>query len=445
MREMTDPTVTSGAIDRRYHGLDFLRASMMLLGVVLHVVITYWVYPDDSVDLRSPDNPFSFVPYRNGDRGETVEGILVLIHFFRMPAFYLLAGFFGALLIDRRGPGRYLWNRTTRILLPFVIGWFVLWPLTRFSFGLGHSMMYPGDGEASLARAFSENPFWSHLPFMGDWPHDLMHLWFLHYLVLFYVVTAPVALWLDRPGGPLRAAAHRVTRTLLVGDLRWLRLPILVGVTALATLLQDAPGLKTSFQFVPDAAVFSVYFVFFIVGWLFYAHREIVGDLDRRAGLHTLAGFALMFFVVYPMGTNWNFAATDADLWFGSRTLQLRIYWIIHSVAMWLAILGLMGLSERVFKASSPTIRYVVDASYWIYLIHFPIAALVPVLFHQWDLDADLKMWVMTLIVSAICFVSYHYLVRSTVIGRCLNGRRYSRDLPWRQSASTVPGNVGSS
>ena len=105
----------------RYHGLDFLRAFMMLLGVVLHVLIAYWEFPDPSEDLRSPDSVFKFMPYRNGDRGETVSFTLALIHFFRMPGFYLLAGFFGALLIDRRGARSYLWNRATRVLFPFIV------------------------------------------------------------------------------------------------------------------------------------------------------------------------------------------------------------------------------------------------------------------------------------------------------------------------------------
>jgi len=407
---------------------------MMLLGVVLHVLIAYWEFPGPSEDLRSPDSAMSFMPYRSPQRGESVEIILVLIHFFRMPGFYLLAGFFGALLIARRGAREYFWNRTTRILFPFVVGWFVLWPMARFSFGMGQSLMYAEPGQGTLANALAENPFWMHLPFVSEWPHDLMHLWFLHYLVLFYIVTVPLALWVDRPGGRLKERLHGISHELLLGKWRRLRFPALIGLTVLATLPQQAPGLLTTFRFTPNPTVFSVYFLFFLVGWVFYAHRDIIDGLRRNAGLWTLLGFAMMGLVVYPLGTNFKQAgAGEADLLMGSATLQIRTYWALHSVAMWLAILGLMGLSERVFTRHHPTVRYVVDASYWVYLIHFPISVMVPVLFHDWTLDADLKMWLMTLLVAAISFVSYHFLVRSTFIGQALNGRRYPRQLPWKE------------
>jgi glucan biosynthesis protein C len=66
----------------------------------------------------------------------------------------------------------------------------------------------------------------------------------------------------------------------------------------------------------------------------------------------------------------------------------------------------------------------VADSSYWLYLTHIP-----PVLFMQWLLlflpvPALVKFTVGFLITMLILFASYELLVRRTVIGRILNGKK---------------------
>jgi fucose 4-O-acetylase-like acetyltransferase len=46
-----------------------------------------------------------------------------------MPAFFLLSGFFGALLWQRRGARAMLKNRIERIVLPFAVFVVLLYPL----------------------------------------------------------------------------------------------------------------------------------------------------------------------------------------------------------------------------------------------------------------------------------------------------------------------------
>ena len=64
----------------RYHGLDALRGIAMLLGIVLHAAIPY--YPD--LEMWPKD--------RNSS--EVIGLIFDFIHMWRMPVFFMLAGFF---------------------------------------------------------------------------------------------------------------------------------------------------------------------------------------------------------------------------------------------------------------------------------------------------------------------------------------------------------------
>jgi hypothetical protein len=43
----------------------------------------------------------------------------------------------------------------------------------------------------------------------------------------------------------------------------------------------------------------------------------------------------------------------------------------------------------------------------------------------DWEIPAFAKFMIVLLVTSLICLVTYHYLVRSTFIGKFLNGRKY--------------------
>ena len=44
----------------------------------------------------------------------------------------------------------------------------------------------------------------------------------------------------------------------------------------------------------------------------------------------------------------------------------------------------------------------VVDASYWIYLMHLPLTLFIPALFRNWDIDGTVKMFVMMVLVTML-------------------------------------------
>ena len=111
----TRPATTTA---ERLHGLDALRAGALLLGIVLHSLLPF-----------IPGIPWLVIDTRSSE----LTGIPVfVIHLFRMTLFMLLAGYFGRLVLQRRGPGRYLRDRVVRILLPFL----AFWPIAVLPLGL---------------------------------------------------------------------------------------------------------------------------------------------------------------------------------------------------------------------------------------------------------------------------------------------------------------------
>src|SRR5690242_19159614 len=102
----------------RYQALNSLRAVMMLLGIYLHVTVAY-------------SNTGGW-PYKQPELTGALNWTLGFIHLFRMPVFYVMAGFFAALLYERRGLRRFADNRVHRVLVPFVAGWLVLFPMVLY-------------------------------------------------------------------------------------------------------------------------------------------------------------------------------------------------------------------------------------------------------------------------------------------------------------------------
>src|SRR3954470_3740240 len=99
----------------RRSDLDALRAGAMLLGIVLHASLSffpsYWMVTDCRQD----------------------DGFGVLfsaIHGFRMPLFFVMSGFFSAMLLHRRGRAALVKHRFRRVFLPLLVGMFTIVPLT---------------------------------------------------------------------------------------------------------------------------------------------------------------------------------------------------------------------------------------------------------------------------------------------------------------------------
>ena len=89
---------TAATSAERLHALDALRALAMFLGVVLHAALGFMTF----------DVPFT--PVMDASRSVVFDIIVFFTHAFRMQAFFVVAGYFAALLLARRPPGPFLWG-----------------------------------------------------------------------------------------------------------------------------------------------------------------------------------------------------------------------------------------------------------------------------------------------------------------------------------------------
>jgi peptidoglycan/LPS O-acetylase OafA/YrhL len=320
-----------------------------------------------------------------------------------MPTFFVMAGFFAALLYRREGPRGFLAHRARRILLPLVPAWAVLGPLVLA--GFGHANRRGGVGESGPSAGLLE----------GMRAAGLIHLWFIYDLLIFSAVAVPVVALARRwpaVGGTFSALFAAVVR-------RPAGLLVLVALTTVTLLPMEHAGLDTSTAFLPPPRVLAAYGLFFAFGWWLFLRRELVAIFAGKTW-PCLAGAVVAALAYLAALTR------DPDPAFPLRLVVLAL----GAAATWLFVFGLIGLFLRRFDHPRPVQRWLADGAYWIYLVHLPFTIWVPGLLAPLGWPAAAKFAV-TLGVTVLATTgSYFLFVRSTWIGQGLNGRRFPRGLP---------------
>ncbi|SDS43746.1 glucans biosynthesis protein C [Brevibacterium sandarakinum] len=368
----------------RLHGLDALRGGALLLGILLHALMSFhtsggWLIAD----------------VRNTVVADTT---VYVIHLFRMTLFMLLAGYFGNMVLRRRGAASYVRDRLVRILSPI----FVFWPLAVI---LPMAVFVPLDAARRNLPAPSASA--EDVGLLTIFSPSF--LWFLLTLMQCTLIVVAVRAMLVRIFGA-EALARAAS---IVG--RWFASPAGAIIAALPYLIglliqgHSLSGIREPLTVVPELSSLIPYLGAFVVGWMLFAHRPGLVQVSRRWLLHLVA--AVIFTVV---------AAPDLPL---HRPLPVAA--TLTALAAWAWTYALLGLCTRFLTRERPAIRYLADASYWMYLIHMPILLGCEVLVAGADLPIFVKLLFTLSITFAVLLLSYHFLVRSTWLGKWLNGRRH--------------------
>jgi glucans biosynthesis protein C len=392
-------SVASARIGRQHWpGLDALRGLAMLLGVALHAAVSYMPHAMPDLVWAARDRSVS----------PLFDWIFWSIHACRLPLFFALAGFFAVQLHESRGTAGYLMHRSRRLLVPLLGASLVLLPLT---FGVW-TWGWLRSGLCTVTEI-------RRMKFQPELQSNLYgpaHLWFLEYLYVMCLLFG-IACWL-RNWLPARL---RTSRTIDYDwrD-RWLGstwFPLVPAVLA-AFLVWLRPSALSGFHnsFTPEPVRFAYYSVFFATGtWLARARPDLNRYFVPRSGW--LVALCVPLLVI-------NALLMQAHLEHGLRGLSRLAFAGNCGLLASLALFGFVGLALRWCPRERPLLRYLADASYWIYLVHFPLVGLTQVLLAPVPVPSVVKFVVVLIVDFAIGFATYHWFVRFTFLGHFLNGTR---------------------
>lgn len=367
-------------MSQRLHYLDALRSFAILYGILVHAATI----------------------------GAGPQWISEVSAFFRMGAFFLVSGFFAAMVLERAGQRSFLQRRLVAILVPLACGLLLLNPVTNYLIHCWHNGFVP-IGQYLLTASAQRS--------MGDLPGPAiwhLHLWFLMSLAV-YVLLTPAA----------RAAGRRTAA--VQGFLAHLPAALLVLVLGLAAGIGSL-GLRLTYEVLLSGILGGTraewpiritlhYLPYFVLGVLFFGNR---GLFER---FHKISPPALLAGVLAVIAAN---RLPQGDI----REAASILSGAMLTVA---AIAALLAVFRRFFGAETILSR-AASSVYSIYILHFLLIYLTAFAWRAIGLEGTpLFLAVATSTFAAAVALHRLVIAPSPLLGLMFNGKLPASGLPFRR------------
>ncbi|HAY75217.1 MAG TPA: hypothetical protein DCY32_06050 [Opitutae bacterium] len=234
------------------------------------------------------------------------------------------------------------------------------------------------------------------------------HLWFLYdlvYLTVGFVLLAGILRFFPKLAFAKWLAESPLRLLWLVPLTFWAQFHMGSGEDGVF-------GPATAVFLKPDWVKLGYYAIFFGYGALCFPHEGFHKKVGRFWPLHltfAAVAFTLALLIIEDK---------DQDWYYGWISLYSALF-------VWLMIFGLIGPFRKFFSKENPQVRFVSDSAYWLYLAHLPLIQIIQFWVAEWSLPILLKLSFVCVITTLLLLLSYRYLIRYTLIGTMLNGKRY--------------------
>lgn len=397
--------MTASVLDNRYHYLDGVRAFALILGIVFHASMSFfpvyigWAVMDISTS-------------------SLIGQFILVSHSFRMELFFLIAGFFTRMLLNRKGAIELFKSRLIRIFVPFIVGWFLFKPLIISGWVMGAESLR---GEVNILGGLGAG-FMS----LKELPAGILtgtHLWFLYYLL---IITSLVFIlrWSMLPFSILNEKIDKGLNMVLPYVVKSPFMSVLFAIpTGICLWFMNYWGMDTPEKsLLPHIPVLLVYLGFFGSGWLLQRTKESVTVFSKISITRVVICLFSVAGAIY-------FSRFQQDPVHQYISLMRVASIFNYAVMMWSLVALSIGLFRILFNKPNAIVRYISDSSYWLYLIHLPIVVWLQIAFAEMELHWSIKLCAVSLLTIMISIVSYDLFVRSTPLGQLLNGRKKQRVL----------------
>lgn len=367
--------------DGRLLAMDHLRALAMFVGVVFHAALAH------SPKLQP------YWPTADRQSSDWVDTALWLPHLLRMPLFFLVAGYFTAWVVARRGLPGLASQRWRRILLPLLLAWPVV------HFGTLAILDWAVHSLAELPPMLAWYSQWRGAVPPQRLPPSLGHLWFLYYLLLFSLLF-----WVGRSlefGGLITRLMQLGPRALLL---------VLPAALVPGFLLTSVPHPAPE-SVLPQAWALLVFGPFFALGVGLHGRLDWLQPLQPVL-LPGLLACALLYALFLHL-----LRTTGLDALHPYAPASLAC--VQATLAAWGTLLCLLA-GLRWLNRPSALLRRLAGSAYWTYLVHLPLLFALQLLMFDLQLHWPLKLAITIAATLALCLGSHALLVQHTALRRYL-------------------------
>jgi len=320
--------------------------------------------------------------------------LMLFLHEWRMPLLFLISGAGTYYALGKRTPGRYLGERFKRLMIPFIVGIFVLVPV-----------------QVYLEKADQYNSLLSFYPHMFDGIYPTgnfswHHLWFILYLFVISLFISPF-LKFFRSNGYLRFSI-------------WLeefaQRPLSLNVVAI--LLVASQGLlrpyfpEDTHALINDWASMAFYLIFFLAGFMLLSNQNIIESIRKQKKLYLAeAGLATVFLFSYP------------HLFAGESAAYLARG--ISSIFLaWSCALAAIGYARQYLNHNNRFRKVANEAIYPFYLLHQPIILIMGFMLNKMAISDLSRLVLLTASSFTITCGLYWFVVRPFKLTRVIFGMK---------------------
>ena len=373
---------------QRYHNLDFLRAFAMMMGLAMHAPLLFW----------QPDFAKMFGIENIAPAEEWINIIGRYINNWRMPLFFLLSGFFSVLMIETKGTSQFIRDRVIRV------------GLTCFVF----SSLY------DIAD--------------GSFDFTTQHLWFLYELMIFVLCFS----LLYRVQTIKKLLSREISTRILLILFLWL-----VATVPLGYILNNW---WHPLAWKPSTTYFDVklgnmvyYFSYFLAGVIFYSNQHILAKLKSGKTISVLGVISVLAFLLRVHTDYLALGDVDdltnlAQLQFDPVLVFCNSLIIGVNTVCW--CLFFIVLASKFIRSGSAILRWFVELSYPIYIIHIIPIAMMSAVFYQAGLN-QVSIFLLTIIAGFIvCVILYYIFIKFTPLSWIILGYKKSWLQPFNKHHS---------
>jgi glucans biosynthesis protein C len=365
--------------------LDWVRIIAFLLLILYHVGM-YYVSWDWHVK-----SPFA---------SDTIEPFMILSSPWRLSLLFLISGVASSFMLAKIGAGKFMRQRSVRLLVPLIFGMFVIVPpqpyfevIEKFayagSYGEFMQAYVSGGGGFCKASKCLDLPTWN-------------HLWFLAYLWVYTLLLGSAIMLM---GERFDRIASRITSHLTGWKL--IALPVLVLGAARIALSSQFPS---THNLTWDWYNHANYLCVFLLGAMFARNVNIWKQMDALR-MHA-AGIA---FACWGALIIWFSVAEsmEAAPYFDTVRMVMRM---VYMLCAWSAIVAVCGFAHRHLNRDGASRRYLTEAVFPVYILHQTLIVSIAHLIKPAHIAPATEGLILVVLTLCICFGAFELIRRITVL-----------------------------
>ncbi|MBN1684917.1 MAG: acyltransferase family protein [Gammaproteobacteria bacterium] len=331
-------------------------------------------------------------PISNPERVPALRFLFTLDRSFFMSLFFMLAGYFVPISVDRKGMWKYIKDRLIRLGVPMVFFLVVLYPI------LGYFLHAHYLGEPIKFWSYYWHLYWN----VGIKPlmqaANLGPLWFISLLLVLsigYVLLHPFTSHLRKLNDYLRA---RSLNQILLSTIF-----IIIPLTFIVRLRFPIDQWLNYIIFMVAPADLPRDMAFFILGIIAY-RQNLLATTTRKQGYSWLAVGVLLgvFYILFSCYERFFFGGG-----FSFNALRYDIWETVYCMGM---CMGLIVLFREVFNWSNAFWGMLAEDAFAVYLFHFPIVIMVQYFFVTLNIGPLSKFFMVSLIAVPLTFFMCHWI-----------------------------------